>query len=348
MQMVRDTLGEEAVIVATRDEQGGKMVRVTAAIDPSDYNDPDFESTAFETHDRDAPASSDSWLQYDDEQDEGAVAEELTDTLLRHGVSEDVMDQILSCATIVGFDEASVALVAAVEHLFNFKPMPEKSAKKALMMVGPPGAGKTLAVAKLATRGVMAGLNIGVISCDTVRAGGIDQLKNFTNLLQIDLQKADSPQALSAQLSRLRACHQIIIDTPGTNPFDSQSVRNLAKLIGAEEIDPYFVMPAGLDPEESGEMARVFATIGAHTILPTRIDVARRLGGLLSAAHHGGMSFSAASNTPKVAEGFYSLNPTSLAKLLMPSAFRRASPSSHEDSRASTTTNARQKTGLYQ
>ena len=35
MQMVRDTLGEDAIIVATREEKGGKAVRVTAAIDPA-------------------------------------------------------------------------------------------------------------------------------------------------------------------------------------------------------------------------------------------------------------------------------------------------------------------------
>ena len=34
MKMVRDALGEEAIIIATREEDGGKSVRVTAAIEP--------------------------------------------------------------------------------------------------------------------------------------------------------------------------------------------------------------------------------------------------------------------------------------------------------------------------
>ena len=33
MQMVRENLGEDAIIVATREENGGKAVRVTAAVD---------------------------------------------------------------------------------------------------------------------------------------------------------------------------------------------------------------------------------------------------------------------------------------------------------------------------
>lgn len=341
--MVRDTLGEDAVIVATRDEQGGRAVRVTAAIDPHDYNEPNFE-----THGREAPSGSSDWLQYDDEQDDQAVGEEITDALLRHSVPEDVMDQILSCATVIGFDEPGVALIASIEHLFHFTPLPEKAHKKALMFVGPPGAGKTLAVAKLATRGVMNGLNIGVISCDTVRAGGIEQLKNFTNLLHVDLQKAANPQELASQITRLKACHQILIDTAGINPFNKDSVKNLARLIGCADIEPILILPAGGDAEESGEIARVFATIGVQKITPSRIDIARRLGGILSAAHHGAMAFTDASNTPKVADGFLSLNPKNLSKLLMPNAFRNGQGSGETSPRSTGPQQKRTKTGTYQ
>ena len=69
MQMVRDTLGEDAIIVATREEKAGKAVHVTAAIDPG--------APAFELNRTGAAAPSD-WLQYDAEEDENAIAEELT------------------------------------------------------------------------------------------------------------------------------------------------------------------------------------------------------------------------------------------------------------------------------
>jgi flagellar biosynthesis protein FlhF len=345
MQMVRDTLGEDAVIVATRDEQGGKAVRVTAAIDPSDYND-DFVDPAFETHGRNSASSAETWLQYDDEEEETAVAEAITDAMLRHAVPEDVMDQILSCVTVIGFDEPSVALVASIEHLFQFTPLPDKAQTKPMMFVGPPGSGKTLAVAKMAARGVMNGLKVGVISTDTVRAGGLEQLQSFTKLLNVNLQKAADSKELKEQIGRLRGCDQILIDTAGMNPFDTADVKVLARLIGAAECEPYLVLPGGIDAEESGEMARVFATIGAHTLIPSRVDITRRLGGLLSAAHHGGMSFAHASNTPKVADGFLSLNPKILSRLLMPSAFRNEGSLSADSDRPKQ--NKGRKTGTFQ
>jgi flagellar biosynthesis protein FlhF len=67
MQMVRDTLGEDAIIVATREEKGGKAVRVTAAIDPNDYNEKATRAPAFETHGNRQAASPETWLQYDEE-----------------------------------------------------------------------------------------------------------------------------------------------------------------------------------------------------------------------------------------------------------------------------------------
>lgn len=318
--MVRDTLGEDAIIVATREENGGRAVRVTAAVEP-----------AFEISRSGGPAGAEDWLQYDAEDEEFAISEELTEVMLRHSVPEEVMDHVLSCATVVGLETPSIALIAAIEHLFNFKPLPlNKSAKKPMIFTGPPGAGKTLAVAKVAARSVMNGMKVGVISCDTIRAGGFEQLNAFTKLLRIDLKKAGTPRELTGLLGEMRDFDHVLIDTAGLNPFDTEDVKNTAKLLGAADMESYFVLPAGIDADEAGEMARIFSTIGVHSMIPTRIDMARRLGGVLSAAHYGGMSFADASNTPKVADGLVSLDPKTLAGMLMPGSYNEAGRKKHQ------------------
>src|SRR5690606_11577248 len=135
---------------------------------------------------------------------------------------------------------------------------------------------------------------------DTVRAGGVEQLKAFTKLMGIEMKTAKSPDDLGGMIRDLGTCDQILIDSPGINPFISDDIRTLAKLIGSDGIDPMLVLPAGMDPGESAEMAKAFATVGAHTLIPTRIDIARRLGSILSAAYSGSLAFADASNTPKV------------------------------------------------
>ena len=71
-----------------------------------------------------------------------------------------------------------------------------------LLLVGPPGAGKTLTVARLATRLVMAGVAPMVITADGKRAGATEQLAAFTRLLGISLIVASHPVTLGRALTR--------------------------------------------------------------------------------------------------------------------------------------------------
>lgn len=321
--MVRDTLGEDAIIVATREERGGKAVRVTAAIEEDLIRDRGERSPAFELGRGGLPASQGDWLQYDEEEQEAAITEEITDIMLRHSVPEDVTDMILSCATLVGLEQPHIALIAALEHLFGFRPLPVRAHKKPLMVVGPPGAGKTLAVAKMAARGIMNDLKVAVITTDTVRAGGTEQLAAFTKILQIPLLKARSNSELKACIEKARGADQIFVDTGGANPFDKNEIRELARTLAIADFDPLLIMPAGGDAEESGEIARSYAAVGVRWMLSTRLDIARRFGGLLQAAHQGGMAFADASNTPQVAEGLMAMTPKALCNLLMPGSENR-------------------------
>lgn len=336
MQMVRDTLGEDAIIVATREEHGGKAVRVTAAVEddmPIKRSGNTSDDLAFELGKAGKAATSNSWLQYDEEEDQDhAFSEALMDALLKHGTPEDVLDQIVSCATVMEVEDPSVALVGALETLFSFQPLPVKAYRKALMMVGPPGSGKTLAVAKQAARCVMNDVSVAVVTTDVVRAGGVEQLEAFTRLLKIDLHKAKGPTDLAKILKSLKGTDQIIIDTPGLNPFDTAHMKELAKLILSGDIEPLLVLPAAIDAAESGEIARVFSAMGVKRLLPSRVDIARRLGGLLNAAHQGALIFSDVSDTAQVADGLTPLTPRRLGAFFMNQASTKTTASPKQTS----------------
>jgi flagellar biosynthesis protein FlhF len=344
MQIVRDTLGEDAIIVATREENGGKSVRVTAAVEYADdrrdrEEDDSRRSPEFELNDSKIKKNRDrlseeiderdlsriqemaqDWLQYDDEEDEeGLVIEYLTDTLLQHSVPGDVLDNIISTATMVGFDTPAETLAEAFEHVYNFIPLPKKPSRKAFMLIGAPGAGKTLASAKLAARYVMDGYKVGVITTDIVRAGGVEQLEAFTKLLKADLRRARDDKELASHIKDLHdKVDQIIIDTGGSNPYDVDDMRGLAKMINCANIEPILVLQSGLDADESAELARSYALLGVQRIMPTRLDLARRFGGLLAAAQKGGLAFTDASNTYKVANGLIDMKPEILMELFIP------------------------------
>lgn len=309
MRQVRNALGEDAIIVNTREEPGGR-VRVTAAVETGISAD--------------APAYEPRYAVFAREEMQNAarreeeVVETLTDAMLHHRVPSSVSEKIISCAMSGGFETTQAALAQALDSSFSFRPLPAGKHSKPIMLVGPPGAGKTLAAAKLAARARLNDLTPAVITTDTVRAGGVEQLSAFLRVLSLDLHEASDHLQLKEALQKVRGADQIIIDTGGLNPFDPQEMKTLARLLSTGDIEAVLVLPAGGDAEESAEIAQTFRVLGVKWFLPTRLDFARRLGGILAAAEKAGLDFADASHNPQVANGLLPLSPQALAEKLLP------------------------------
>ncbi|NJN06423.1 MAG: hypothetical protein HC814_08730 [Rhodobacteraceae bacterium] len=60
---------------------------------------------------------------------------------------------------------------------------------------------------------------------------------------------------------------------------------------------------------EVADMATGFVAIGARRLIATRLDIARRFGGLIAAASVPGVSFTEVSISPHVADGLTAINP---------------------------------------
>lgn len=315
MRLVRDALGPDAIIVSSQPGDKGKGVRVTAAIEQP--ADPAPQS-------RPAPGAD--------------TVDRLTESLMRHGVPGHVAERLLSGAAKaqVRTTDPIVSLAAALDTVFAFAPMalPEAARRggRPIMLVGPPAIGKTVTVAKLAARAVLARKPLLLVTMDTRRAGAVDQLAAFARVLKLDLAEAADAGAL-AHVVQEAGDRAVLIDSPGVNPFDAAETGLLATAAEAVHAEPVLLVPAGGDPNESAEIAEAFSAIGAGRMIATRVDLARRLGGLLAAAEAGRLAFAEVSVTPQIAEGLSPMNPIALARLLLPWAARGQSDLSLRTSR---------------
>ncbi len=323
MKMIRDSLGEDAIIVATREEAGGRSVNVTAAVDSRNGYGRDLNkgAPAFEIGKNQAATSDSKWLQYDEEEDSHSVIEVVTEAMIQHGVPEDITDEILSSVTVMGLEEPHIALLAALEDLFSFKSLRDITSKNHFLFIGPPGAGKTLSVAKHAAQFVMDGFSVVVVTADTERAGGVEQLSAFTRILDVPLIRVHSAQDLVNTLDEYSDIDYIFVDMPGLNPFDPSAINVIDDYIVASGCEPILVLPAATDSYESEDLSKIYASIGVKAILPTRLDMARRYGGLLSAAYAGRLSFIEAGVSQNVVGGLKDLTAQNLAKYLIPSTY---------------------------
>ena len=309
MRLVREALGENAIIVATRDDDNGG-VRVTAAIDEIKPSSPAKNFTP---------------------QPDGSEALEIiAEALTRHQVPPALAEKLMATATQFASDDPLLALGAAIDTHFKFKPILDDN--KPLMLVGPPGVGKTLCTAKLSTKAILAKHTPTVISTDLERAGGMEQLAAFTRLLKLNLVEIEDWHALREVLSMQKG-NPVFIDTAGRNPFDMQereATREFISTVGEATL----VLPAGLDAVEAIDMAQEFRSLGASRLLITRLDTVKRLGSLLRIVYESHLPLANYSASAKVTEPPQPMNPVALARLILKAPGSQTATQPQETSRA--------------
>jgi len=290
MARVRQELGGDAIIVSTDDTSPGE-VRVTAAVEEA-------EPSAAQ-----ASAAAD-------------VTDRLSEALSANGVPTTLAEKILMASLALDTGDELESLSGAIAAVFSFAPIPERGRARPIMFVGAPGAGKTMTIAKLAARAVMAKRPIRLISADTIRAGAIEQLAAVARILGVRLHAVENVRRL-AELAADSTEELTLIDSPGINPYNAVDRRDLATLVAAAGAEPMLVTAAGGDAVDCVEIARIFRDLGCSRMAVTRLDLTHRLGSVLAAAAGAKLAFSEAGVAPEIADGLSPFTPLVLARRLL-------------------------------
>ncbi len=306
MRLVRQELGDHAIIVSSRQSENGPGVRLVAAIEQAD----DMAHFGF------SRASSRREQQEEIFPDAEHFSEHLTTILLEQGVPQRLTSRLVASAHDLNQEGPVMALASALDEIFRFAPL-ELPATRPVILLGPNGSGKTTVTAKLATRACAGGLRFKVISTDTVRAGAIEQLACFTRILKTDLVVAGEAGTLMREVESAQNHDLVLIDTPGINPRSAREIVSLAETIESIGAEPLLVMAAGGDPDESAEIATAFSVMSPRRLVATRLDTVKRLGGILSAAEAGRLRYANVSVSASVASDIRPINPVSLARMLI-------------------------------
>jgi len=302
MAMVRDALGDDAVIVGTREERDG--VRITAAIE---------EAIALATAD-------DAVRPYDPipEETAGDVVDAAYETFRRHGLPARLGEALIERVAGMETRDPAFAVAGALRETLTFAPLGDEPFRRPIVLVGPPGAGKTQTAAKLAARGLMVGRRVAVLTTDTERTGGVAPLEAFMRALRLDLMSADTPDLLADGLAAAESAEHVIVDSAGRNHLDDDDLGDLGDFLVGGALEPVLVLPAGIDSVEATDIATAFSDYGVRRMIATRVDMSRRLGSILAAAWSADLAIAELGRTPRLKGGLTPADPRALARVLLP------------------------------
>jgi flagellar biosynthesis protein FlhF len=207
--------------------------------------------------------------------DEGV--EELVAARLVDEVAGELDQQALASPDAV----RAATLRALARRLTAAEPTLQPGEETVLVLIGPTGAGKTTTLAKLAATFTLAQhLRVRLITTDTDRAGAVDQLQFYAQLLGLPMQVAASPEELRAALETPSA-DVVLVDTPGRSQQDTAHLEGLRTLL--EAIPParrrvYLTVSATTDDAALVDIARRFALVPLNGLVLTKLDEASRFG----------------------------------------------------------------------
>ena len=300
--LVKQELGADAIIVNTENTEDGG-VRITAAEEEKDFSFSEKEEVFPEPRRRD----------FDDSR--------IRESLKYHGVIKQTREKILANIRQEYYDSGEkddkVLLERCLNKMFGYYKMLERKHPFKLFM-GITGSGKSTAIAKDATQAKFKKISCCIVSTDNIRAGANNQLQAFAEILETPFSCAKDAQSLYEKAASSAERYELVlVDTPGINPFEEKEVSLISPLVRALKADVIMTMDAGRNSYDSVEIAEIFSKLGARYLLPTRMDLTRRIGGIISVAESTGMALGAAGVSSSIVQGIAKIDAKSLARLLL-------------------------------
>ena len=200
----------------------------------------------------------------------------------------------------------------------EFTPAPGNG-MRAVVFVGPPGAGKTTTLAKVAMRECLGRrLSVRILSVETHRVAAQEKLRSLAKIMGFGFTAANSMREFIEAVDEFRSKDVLLIDTPGFSFQDFEFAGDLIQFLRqmtSKEI--HLVLPASMNRDDLILYVRRYAEFQPDYVLFTKLDETESRGALLAAALEADKPVSYLAAGQNIPEDIQSPNwPTLLGKLL--------------------------------
>ncbi len=159
---------------------------------------------------------------------------------------------------------------------------------RAQIFIGPTGVGKTTTLAKLAARSSFS-LNekVGLITIDHYRIGAVEQLRTYSEIMDLPLEVVMTPQDLFKVMVRLESCDRIFIDTAGRSTGSDDQLEDLLPYIDMlQPADIHLVISATTRRQDIGFITERFKRLKYNRLIVTKLDETNAYGAVLNGTYY--------------------------------------------------------------
>ncbi len=232
----------------------------------------------------------------------------LAEELIAAAEMRSVSDHFESYVAAESAENIEKNLLVEIDRRFAVSPELGKPGadRRIVMLVGPPGAGKTTTLVKLAVKyGLSARTPLRVLSTDTLRVGGAEQLAAYARIIGIGFDAVHSMAGLSQMLEENRSKRLVLIDTPGFGSGDMEEAQQLAGFVKRNpEIEVQLVLPAYSRLSVLRKFSERFEIFRPSKLLFTHLDEIETTGGILEHAMKTGLPLSFLANGQGIPQDF--------------------------------------------
>jgi flagellar biosynthesis protein FlhF len=229
------------------------------------------------------------------------------DPLIEAGISQEIVDRLAS--RLGELPESGVAgtetLRRELSAMFSVDArLGCGTGPRFVALVGPPGSGKTTTLVKLAVAyGLKSRKPVQLISMDTWRVGGADQLRCYAGILGVGFQALETAGALAQALEEHRHKDLVLIDTPGLSEKELDAADELASFLRSRpDVDTHLTLTSSMKSADLTTAVDRYERFRPAKLLFTRLDETSSLGTILNEAVRTGKPVSFLANGQRIPE----------------------------------------------
>ncbi|MBM7623503.1 flagellar biosynthesis protein FlhF [Sporohalobacter salinus] len=253
---------------------------------------------------------------------------EIVDKLLTRGVKEELVTKI---STLVNdrLNSQEIKNSEMITKLFSEEikarlnrgspiQFPAQGSK-VVALIGPTGVGKTTTVAKLAADfSLKENKDVALITADIYRIAAVDQLKTYSEIIDVPLEVVYDPDELQQALNKFASKDLVLIDTAGRSQNNEMHMSELNALLDRiNGVEKHLVLSATTKYRDMLDVILSFQQVGLNKIIFTKLDETKNLGMTLNITNQFEAKLSYITNGQNVPEDIEIFKPEKIVNSLL-------------------------------